>query len=221
MSWRIERLGYRLLCCLLGWGLVGIVYQFTTNYYLTTTYHAQVTVLPLSAIDEWIAFSSNGIWLYLSFFLLIPLAYLFCPLSRVRWFMLAMQGCALFSGLIYLLYPTTLDYPPIMGDKIADRLLHHLVAIDSAQNCLPSLHASLTALSVYALWQGKKKVCRLLWLTWGVLIGFSIIQLRRHLFIDLVAGILTAIVIGILSQIILQVMAARSDRKQAYKRRVS
>ncbi|AOM42888.1 hypothetical protein A9255_13250 [Xenorhabdus hominickii] len=202
----VDRLGYRLLCCLLGWGTVGIIYQFTANS------HTQATVLPISVVDEWVVFSSSGVWFYLSFFLLIPLAYLFCPLSRARWLMLAMQGCALFSGLIYLLYPTTLDYPSITGDKISDRLLKHLVSIDSAQNCLPSLHASLTALSVYALWQSKQKIGKLLWLTWGVLIGFSIIQLRRHLFIDLTAGILTAIVIGILCQIILQVISARSVR---------
>ncbi|MDC9589252.1 phosphatase PAP2 family protein [Xenorhabdus sp. XENO-10] len=214
MNWRIELLGYRLLCCLLGWGTVGVIYHFTANYYLND----QVTILQFSVIDEWIAFSSNGVWFYLSFFLLIPLAYLFCPLSRVRWLMLAMQGCALFSGLIYLLYPTTLDYPSITGDKITDRMLAYLITIDSSQNCLPSLHASLTALSVYALWQGKQKSWRLLWLTWGVLICFSIIQLRRHLFIDLMAGLLTAIVIGILCQLILQVVVDRSERKQTSKR---
>lgn len=215
MNWRIERLGYRLLCCLLGWGMVGIIYQLTANYQMNG--YDQAMVLPLSVIDQWIAFSSNGIWLYLSFFLLIPLAYLCCPLSRVRWLMLAMQGCALFSGLIYLFYPTTLDYPPIVGDKISDRMLIHLITIDSTQNCLPSLHASLTVLSVYALWQKQQKIRRLLWLMWGVLIGFSIIQLRRHLFIDLVAGVLTAIVIGTLCQLILQTAIARFDFKRSRK----
>ncbi|OTA16894.1 inositol phosphorylceramide synthase [Xenorhabdus vietnamensis] len=213
MNRKIERLGYRLWCCLLGWGTVGVIYHFTANYYLND----QVTILQLSVIDEWIAFSSNGVWFYLSFFLLIPLAYLFCPLSRVRWLMLAMQGCALFSGLIYLLYPTTLDYPSITGDKITDRILAYLITIDSSQNCLPSLHASLTALSVYALWQGKQRFWQLLWLTWGMLIGFSIIQLRRHLFTDLMAGISTAIVIGILCQLILQATVAHFDRKQTSK----
>ncbi|MBD2810619.1 inositol phosphorylceramide synthase [Xenorhabdus sp. Vera] len=221
MNWRIERLGYRLLCCLLGWGLVGIVYKFTADYFLMTNSYVQVTVLPLSVIDEWIVFSSSGVWFYLSFFLFVPLVYLLCPLSRIRWLMLAMQGCALFSGFIYLIYPTTLDYPPVTDDSLADRVLKHLISIDSSQNCLPSLHASLTALSVYAFWQTKEKVWRLLWLTWGVLICFSIIQLRRHLFIDLMAGILTAIVIGILSKIILQLMVIRSDGKKTYKRRIS
>ncbi|WP_323871651.1 phosphatase PAP2 family protein [Xenorhabdus doucetiae] len=212
MNYRIERLEYRLLCCLLGWGTVGVVYYFTANYQMNSD--GRATVLPLSIIDEWIAFSSNGVWLYLSFFLLIPLAYLFCPLSRIRWMMLAMQGCALFSGGIYVLYPTTLDYPPITGDNIADRLLAGLIMIDSTQNCLPSLHASLTALSVYALWQKEQKIRRWLWLTWGVLIGFSIIQLRRHLFIDLMAGILTAAVAGILCQLILQAFSTGSDRQR-------
>ncbi|MBC8951406.1 phosphatase PAP2 family protein [Xenorhabdus sp. PB62.4] len=211
MNWRIERLGYRLLCCLLGWGMVGGVYQLTASYQMKG--YDQATILPLSVIDQWIAFSSNGVWLYLSFFLLIPLAYLFCPLSRVRWLMFAMQGCALFSGLIYLLYPTTLDYPLIVGDKIADRVLAYLITIDSAQNCLPSLHASLTVLSVYVLWQKEQKVRRLLWLMWGVLIVFSIIQLRRHLFIDLMAGVLTAVIVGILCQLILRSVVVRSDCK--------
>ncbi|WP_099112551.1 hypothetical protein [Xenorhabdus miraniensis] len=51
----------------------------------------------------------------------------------------------------------------------------------------------------------------------GVLIGFSIIQLRRHLFIDLISGVLTAIVIGALCQLILQAAVARSDCKSSRK----
>ncbi|MDX7986915.1 inositol phosphorylceramide synthase [Xenorhabdus sp. 12] len=208
MNWHIERLGYRLLCCLLGWGTVGIIYKLTANYQMHG--YSQAKILPPSFIDEWIIFSSSGVWLYLSFFLLIPLAYLFCPLFRVRWLMFVMQGCALLSGVVYLLYPTTLDYPSVTGERISDHVLRYLIAIDSPQNCLPSLHASLTVLSVYALWQRKQKFWRLLWVTWGVLIGFSIIQLRRHLLIDLVAGILTAIAISILYLIILRIIAIRA-----------
>ncbi|PHM45049.1 inositol phosphorylceramide synthase [Xenorhabdus mauleonii] len=208
MNWHIERLGYRLLCCVFGWGTVGIIYKLTANYQKNG--YSQAKILPPSFIDEWIVFSSGGVWLYLSFFLLIPLSYLFCPLFRVRWLMFVMQGCALFSGVVYLLYPTTLDYPPVTGDKISDHVLRYLIEIDSSQNCLPSLHASLTVLSVYAMWQGKQKFWRLLWVTWGILIGFSIIQLRRHLLIDIVAGILTAIAISILYLIILRIVATRA-----------
>ena len=181
---------FRLGHMLLGWGTVGVVYSLTDRLQGTGT------LLPPSALDRAIPFSPAAIWLYLSFFLIVPAGYLLAPLQRIKWLTLAMQLTALGAGAVYLLWPTTMAYPQNDGVGISAQLLAALTQVDSPQNCLPSLHMALTVLAVWALSDGERKVRTALWMLWGVAIAFSILQLRRHLFVDLAGGALLALCAG-------------------------
>ncbi|HIE0013585.1 TPA: phosphatase PAP2 family protein [Serratia marcescens] len=181
---------FRLWHMLLGWGTVGVVYS------LTDRLQGAGTLLPPSALDRAIPFSPTAIWLYLSFFLIVPAGYLLAPLTRIKWLTLAMQLTALGAGAVYLLWPTTMAYPQNDGVGISAQLLAALTRVDSPQNCLPSLHMALTVLAVWALSDGERKVRTALWMLWGVAIAFSILQLRRHLFVDLAGGALLALFAG-------------------------
>ncbi|MEQ9893660.1 phosphatase PAP2 family protein [Pectobacterium aroidearum] len=176
----------RLKALLFGWGSVGVVYQ------LSAQFQGQGTVLPTSFIDEWIPFSPSAIWLYLSFFIIVPLSYLSCPIARLAGLRRATQLTALIAGAVYLIFPTTMIYPQAVGDDFSTRLLQLLQRIDSPQNCLPSLHIALTVLAVWAMSDSQQKVKTGVYLLWGMAIAFSILQLRRHLFIDLVTGAMLA-----------------------------
>ncbi|WP_323640660.1 phosphatase PAP2 family protein [Pectobacterium polonicum] len=180
----------RLKALLFGWGSVGVVYQ------LSAQFQGQGTVLPPSIIDEWIPFSPSAIWLYLSFFIIIPLSYLSCPIARLAGLRRATQLTALIAGAVYLIFPTTMVYPQAIGGDLSARLLQILQSIDSPQNCLPSLHMALTVLAVWAMSDSQQKVKTGLYLLWGAAIAFSILQLRRHLFIDLVTGAMLAGITG-------------------------
>jgi membrane-associated phospholipid phosphatase len=184
----------RLWQMLLGWGFVGVVYQFAS--YLQGT----GDILPPGYIDELIPFSANGIWCYLSFFIIIPLAYLTCPVERLRWLRYTMQLTALIAGIVYLWWPTTMLYPLFTPHTLSERLLALLARIDQAQNCLPSLHMALTLLAVSALYRRNMPLKSAGYLLWCVAIGFSILQLRRHLFIDLLSGAALAGMVGTLLQ---------------------
>lgn len=181
---------FRLWQMLLGWGTVGIVYN------LTDRLQGAGTLLPPSALDRAIPFSPSAIWLYLSFFLIVPAGYLLAPLQRIKWLTLAMQLTALGAGAVYLLWPTTMAYPQNDGVGISAQLLAALTQVDSPQNCLPSLHMALTVLAVWSLSDGERKMRTALWMLWGVAIAFSILQLRRHLFVDLAGGVLLALFAG-------------------------
>jgi len=183
-------MGKRLWCLLTGWGSVGVVYN------LTDTLQRPGTVLSPSWIDLMIPFSPAAIWLYLSFFLVIPLAYFTCPPARLRWLRNAMVVTALCSGAVYLLWPTTMLYPTFVADSsLSAKMLAHLIRVDSAQNCLPSLHMALTALAVWAMSRRAHPLRSGLYVLWYLAIGFSILQLRRHLFVDLLSG--TALALGV------------------------
>lgn len=181
---------FRLRHLIIGWGSVGLVYA------LTGLFQGQGAMLPETALDRMIRFNPAGIWMYLSFFALIPYTYFSADAARVLWLRRSMQLSALFCGLVFFMWPTTLHYPPVLGDGISESLLRLLQAGDSTQNCLPSLHGALTLLCVWALLDGRRILRSILALLCGVGIGISIIQLRRHVSIDLAAGLAAGLACG-------------------------
>ena len=175
---------------LAGWGAVGAAYT------IAGLFQGSGVVLPETVLDRLIPFNPAGIWLYLSFFLLVPYAYFTVDAARLRWLRRAMQLCALMCGLVFLLWPTTLHYPAPAGVGLGAAALRLLLVVDSSQNCLPSLHAALTLLCAWALLDGRMPLRSWLVMLWGVGICFAIIQLRRHTSIDLAAGLAAGIVCG-------------------------
>jgi hypothetical protein len=176
----------RLRAMLLGWGCVGIAYS------MGAALHGGFGML---IAESWIdqallPFTPAAVWPYLSFFLLVPLAYLACPAPRLQALMRAMQLCALVSGCVFLLWPTTLHYPSLDGEGWSLALLRLLSALDSSHNCLPSLHGALTLLAVSALLDAERPLRSAAVLAWGGLLAASIVMSRRHLALDLSAGLL-------------------------------
>jgi membrane-associated phospholipid phosphatase len=180
----------RLRHMVLGWGAVGLVYSFAS------VFQGRGITLAETALDRIIAFNPTGIWMYLSFFILIPYTFLTAQPHKLLWLRSSMQTCAVVCGLIFLMYPTTLLYPVMTGDGVSQTVLRFLASADSSQNCLPSLHGALTLLCVWALLDAKRKLHSGLAVVWSVCIFLSIIQLRRHLSIDLAAGMVAGLVSG-------------------------
>ena len=188
-------LACRLLHLLAGWGSVGLV------YFSSDVLQGQGVLLPETALDRAIPYTDAAIWLYLSFFVLIPYAYLAADAARVRWLARAMALSALACGVVFLLYPTTLAYPPVgEGGAWSTQALRLLQAADSAQNCLPSLHGALTLLCVWALCDKRYLLRSALAVVLGVAICYAIIALRRHVSIDLAAGLAVGIAGGMLAK---------------------
>jgi len=183
---------YRAGQLLLGWGTVGVIYHLTDNL------QGAGQVITPSWIDNKVPFSASAIWAYLSFFLIVPASYFLTPLTAVRWLTRSMQLTAVGAGLVYLLWPTTLVTPPDSGQGLASVLLKQLISVDSAQNCLPSLHVALTLLAVWAIAKSRRHWLTVAFILWGGVIAFSILQLKRHLFIDLIGGVVLASGMGML-----------------------
>lgn len=175
---------------ILGWGAVGLVYA------LTSAFQGHGITLVETVLDRMIAFNPAGIWIYLSFFILIPYTFITAQPHKLLWLRSSMQTCAVVCGLIFFIYPTTLLYPTITGDGISQSVLRFLASSDSSQNCLPSLHGALTLLCAWALLDTKRKLRSGLVVLWSVCMFVSIIQLRRHVSIDLAAGMVVGLGCG-------------------------
>jgi len=193
----------RLWFMLVGWSGVGLVYGSTGFI------SGEKWIIPELWLDQQIPFNVQGIWLYLSFFLVVPFTFLYAPVSRIKPAMMAVLCSAFISGVFFVLLPTTIVYPQVTGDSVSHWVFYALLWIDTEQNCLPSLHASITVICLLALWSNQKRFLSLIYLIISLAIGFSIIQLRRHLSIDVGAGIL----VGILSYVV-AIKFARANLQQ-------
>ncbi|MDU8608047.1 phosphatase PAP2 family protein [Pseudomonas syringae group sp. 247E2] len=181
---------FRLWQMLLGWGSVGLIYTLTDHL------QSPGQIMTPSSFDQMIAFTPHAIWLYLSFFIVVPLGYLMTPLDRVRWLSRAMRLTAVGAGTVYMVWPTTMVYPVDEGTTLSSALLAALTYVDSAQNCLPSLHMALMVLAVWGISAARPTVRTAVFVFWVATIAYSILQLRRHLFVDVVSGAVLALVAG-------------------------
>lgn len=186
----------RMTHMLIGWGAVGLVYGL---FGLRSAEEA-VLITP-SAFDRWVSFSPAAVWPYLSFFLFVPLGFLQESPLVVAWLRRAFLFSAAGAGLVFALFPTTMHFPPVSSTGLSAEAVRLLMMVDSEVNSLPSLHATLTALVLVAVWQ-PGRVWRNSALTlWALSILSSILILHRHQLVDLLAGLALAALAGSLAQI--------------------
>lgn len=182
---------FRLRWMALGWGSVALL------YFPCAFLQGQATILGPSWVDELIPYTQWALWPYLSFFALIPYAYLRCSRTRVQWLARSMQLLMLVCAAIYLCWPTALEPQAVAPAGLTGALVRLLVFIDTPNNCLPSLHAGLSLLAVLALWLPGWRTRNFFLALWLAVISVSIIALRRHLFIDWLTGSALAAALGI------------------------
>lgn len=177
----------RLLYLLISWLAAGLVYigaSFTGG---------NAWLVPESPVEQLIPFSASGIWLYLLFYVYIPYTFLTAEQSKIQPMTAAFILTACVSGLVFVFFPTSIRFPDFEPNGIASRLLHFVSMHDTEQNCFPSMHASLITLCTLANWNVTQKARSYGVVLLTVLMYYSILQVRRHVFIDLAAGILLAV----------------------------
>ena len=171
-----------------GWGSVGAAY-------LLAALAATGAAHPLheSALDAAVPFAPWAVWAYLSFFAFVPLGYLAAPTPRLPRLERAMQACALVAAIVFLAWPTTVALaPPLAASGAAAWAMDLVRQVDSPRNCLPSLHAALTLLTVCAVAQRRRPWRTLAVASWGAAIVAAIVMTRRHLAVDIGAGLALA-----------------------------
>lgn len=210
MAFSTKSISKRLWYMLIGWGSIVVIYVLTSSKDQDAAY-----MLQPSAVDLWFKFDPHGIWLYLSFFIFVPLGYLLCAKKNLIWLTGAMQLSALGAGLIFILWPTTMVFPEVTQTGVSASMLKLLMHHDSLQNCLPSLHVTLTILVVWALWKPRHPFFNLFFGLWGIAILISILQLHRHQFIDMVCGTILAVCTGLLAHGLIKLASKKTIKQNA------
>jgi membrane-associated phospholipid phosphatase len=186
-KWLAFAAGYAIFCAL---------------YMLTGRVHfGRPATLPMLAVDRFIPFIGWTVWIYHTqfFFLLFSVRALKTAASVSRAFY-SMGLASALSFCAFFFYPTALARPPVEADGLTAQAFHFLYAIDTASNCLPSLHAALAWLAALAVAQERSRLAAFAVL-WAALISISTMTTKQHYFIDVIAGMAVAGICGALGKI--------------------
>src|SRR4051794_12108776 len=97
-----------------------------------------VTLVPATALDRLVPFTPSAAWLYLSLFVLIPIApALMVSRAELGQYAAGIASLGLLSSIAYLFAPTTVERPTSDSSDPAYRLI---VAADRPVNACPSEH---------------------------------------------------------------------------------
>ena len=175
---------WQLFCA---WAFVGACYTLASLWPSSAPW-----VIQPSLVDDAIGFQALWLPVYVSFFVFIPYGFFTLPHTVLPVLRTAFQVCGILSALVFIAFPTTLVYPDVsaasqsMGSWWA--WWHQM---DTPQNCLPSLHASLTTMVWLAVLRfAPQAACtqKAVMTVWYGLILFSILACKRHFALDVAAG---------------------------------
>lgn len=161
-----------------------------------------VTVMPVTRIDEWVAFWPSAFYLYASLWVYTSLVPALQPtLFRLVVYGLGIGALCLTGLLIFSFFPTTVPY--VFSDWGTDPSLSLLRRLDMAGNAWPSLHvatALFTAMCLHRLLRGLGAPA---WVRagnwfWCVLIVYSTMAIKQHVLWDVLAGIVLGLLFGML-----------------------
>ncbi len=166
------------------WGIIwGIIYFSTNNISIF-----QMHTLPLLPCEKEIVFSNWWMILYVSWVLYNILFCLSITKNAKRYTAL-LTGLIIIHALIFMVYPT--EYPRTYDYNSLCAINKLLLSLDNPQNCLPSLHVSFIFFSfLIAPSLGVNGIKRFIFVFWGALIMASVVFVKQHYVIDIVAGIL-------------------------------
>jgi len=180
--------------CALGGIALGLLFYAGSNR-LT---EGRAVELPMTALDVAIPFLPHTFWIYVSESGLFAAAYFLSRDHRNfnRYLYAIVASYAAGAG-IFLLWPTA--YPrgdfPLPADLDAATAWAFATFrkyLDAPTNCLPSLHVASCYLSAFLFLHERRRLFPWLF-AWATAVGVSTLTTKQHYVVDVVAGLLYAI----------------------------
>ena len=150
-----------------------------------------VTVMTESPLDVWLGFSPSAVWIYLSLFLLMPVAPMQMENRSQLWrYALGVATMSAVADFIFFFWPTAVAR---FADQPASDAYLLLVTWVTPLNAFPSLHAAMAIFSALCCEQilpqvRHPKICRAATWTWTVAIIWATLSTKEHTILDAVGG---------------------------------
>lgn len=157
-------------------------------------------VMPLTAIDRWVAVSDDAMLLYGSLWFYISLAPALAKDKAELW--TCAQGAAVMAAIglvVFWFFPTTVPVFPVDWSQYP--ALQFLKATDVGGNAFPSLHVAFAVFTAVLLGRQLRSVGAPAWtqwvnLLWAFGIVYSTLATRQHVLLDVVGGTLLAVLVS-------------------------
>ena len=161
-------------------------------YFLLQGHHFFPAIeMPSSFWDRQIPFSDEGVWIYFSLYLLMPVGpFLMTERRDIARYASGIVMISFIADLVFIFWPTWCPRPDINGTTAAYRML---IAMDHPFHAFPSLHAAFAVFSALCagrvlhelrspmLWKG------VVWL-WAFLILATTLTTKQHMLADIIGG---------------------------------
>lgn len=175
------------------WGVAALLLFVGLYAVINSMNWREPTVLVPSAIDDSIPMIPATVWIYLSYLVISPVAYVMehdsVLLTR---FLYAQLAANLVSALVFVVWPSTFPRPALDPDVgISHSVLHLVWSVDEPVNCFPSLHVSSSLLAALMMWP-RGAGTRIVFAVWALAIAGSTLTTKQHHVVDVVGGVALA-----------------------------
>jgi membrane-associated phospholipid phosphatase len=175
--------------------LNAVVYLFANHFPLRAPRE-----LPWTALDAAVPFVPATVWVYVTDYVLVASAFLFCRTEDdVRRFARAFAAMLLTGCAVHLVWPTTFprDRFPLEGAGFTTLAFGFLRSIDLPTSCLPSMHVAGSYLAALSLWR-RSGLLFTLWTLWATAVAVSTLTAKQHYAIDVFTGLAMAVTFWLL-----------------------
>lgn len=168
-------------------------------YFLTKLVQGKPTLLN-SIIDNKIPYISWFVYFYIIWYLMlfvIPFVIYLKNKDEFYKYVTTYVISVLISGIIFIIFPTTINRANITGTGISDRLVKLIYSMDEPSvNCLPSIHCLVAFLFMLGI--SRVNISKLY--KYGVYIisiciVFSTLFIKQHVIYDALVSLIIAIVV--------------------------
>jgi len=179
-------------------GTTAYVWLFFIGYFHLLNHPVHpVMVMPLTALDHWIPFVPQALYVYLTLWFYVGVA----PGLQLTFWELVVYGlwvgALLLTGLgLFYLWPT--QVPPMTIDVSGYPGFRTLQGVDAAGNACPSMHVAIAIFTAIRAEQVLREIAAPAWLrginiAWFLAIALSTLAIRQHVVLDVLAGALLGI----------------------------
>lgn len=159
--------------------------------------------MPITVVDQWVGFTPGAFTAYVSLWLYVslPPAFLTSRANLLRFTVWIAALCG-FCLVLFLLFPTQIPASSI--DFTQFPRMAFLKGVDAGGNACPSLHVATAVFAAFWLDRLGRAISAPVLLRWVtathcLLILWSTMAIRQHVFLDVLAGLLVGAVFAWLS----------------------
>ena len=158
--------------------------------------HIQIfepSYLYLFDFEKTIPFMDWTIWIYMSSYIYVALAFILLrQKENMNHVFYAQMLFLLIAMVFFFIYPTAYPRPSVEYNGTAGSMVNFLYLMDTPNNAMPSLHITLTFLAGFGFLKERRHLFPL-FMVWAILISVSTLTVKQHYLWDILAGFVLAI----------------------------